>query len=83
MANEAFDSFAFEIELQKRGVGLGHRRRKKPFMSEMDAHCSSKEVAKWLSANYEIRRKPETMVADVATKQWGRATDRPQNASWT
>jgi len=55
---QTFDNLAFEIELQMRGVGLGHRRRAKPFMSEMDAHCASKEVAKWLRENYEITRRP-------------------------
>lgn len=59
MTYETFDSFAFEIELQMRGVGLGHRRRSKPYMSEIDAHCASKEVAKWLRENYTLTRKTD------------------------
>ncbi|MEO1200060.1 MAG: hypothetical protein AAFX39_12640 [Pseudomonadota bacterium] len=57
MNQHAFDNLAFEIELQMRGVGLGHRRRQKPYMSEIDAHCASKEVAKWLRENYDITRR--------------------------
>ena len=68
MAYDPFDDLAFGIELQMRGVGMGHWRRTKPYMSEIDAHCASKEVARWLRANYEIRQKPEVMVTYEATK---------------
>ena len=59
MNQRAFDNLAFEIELQMRGVGLGHRRRQKPYMSEMDARCESMKVARWLRENYTLTRKAD------------------------
>ena len=71
MRQREFDDLAFEIEIQMRGIGKGHRRRQKPYMSEIDAHCASLEVARWLREHYEITRRAESYAQYPAATPWG------------
>lgn len=69
MTQREFDDVAFTIELAFRGVGYRHRGRRKPYLTEMEAHCASIEIAQDLREKWEIRPKPRKDVWSVVANQ--------------